>query len=289
MTDTATPVARAGQTVELIRANLGGLTPAERKVAEAVLRDPVAVIHQSVSELASLADSSASAVVRMCASLGLRGFQELKILLARESFSTEKQMLAAITREDSAAEAARKVLMGTAAALEQAAGVVDADQVAQIAQALRSARRIQLGAVGTSSPIAADAAHRLVTIGLDARFISDVHAQHVSARMLAPGDVFLAVSHTGSTTETLAAARAARAAGATVLALTSFASSPLTEIAHEVLVAGSAETSYRVEAMVSRIVHMTVLDAIFVAVSLHDANAEQHQQIAADVIIEHRL
>ena len=107
----------------------------------------------------------------------------------------------------------------------------------------------------------------MMTFGVDARFIADVHAQHVAARMLTPADVFFAVSHTGSTTETLAAARAARTARATVVALTSFATSPLTEIADHVIVAGSSETAYRVGAMASRIVHLTVIDAILVALS----------------------
>jgi len=265
------------------------LSPAERKVAEAVLRDPVAVIHLSVSQLAATSESSASSVVRMCTSVGLRGFQELKILLARESFSAEKQMLAAIDVADSPSEAARKVIAGTAAALEQSASVIEVARIAEVAHVLHEAHRVLFGAVGTSSPVAADAAQRMVTIGVDARHVWDVHAQHVAARMLKADDVFFVISHTGSTAETLAAARAASAAGASVVALTSFAASPLTEIADYVIVAGSAETAYRVEAMASRIVHLTVMDAIFVALSLRDENARVHQQLAAEIIIEHRI
>lgn len=283
------PSAGRSSVVERIRANQGSLSPAERKVADAVLRDPVDVIHLSVSELAELAGSSASSVVRMCVTLGLRGYQELKMLLARESFSVEKQVLAAIDANDSSAEAARKVVTGTAVALEQIASVVDFDQVALIAEVIGQAKRVLLGAVGTSSPVALDAAQRLVTLGIDARFISDVHAQHVFARMLTPGDVFLAVSHTGATKETLSAANAARAAGATVIALTSFATSPLTELAEHVLVAGSTETAYRVEAMASRIVHITVMDAIFVAIAVRNEKSSEHQRLAADVLIEHRI
>ncbi|MGW3954601.1 MurR/RpiR family transcriptional regulator [Streptomyces sp. NPDC004752] len=289
MTDTVTQNEQPGRTVELVRVNLNSLSLAERKVAEAILRDPVAVIHLSISELAALADSSASSVVRMCVSIGLRGFQELKIRLARESFSTEKQLLAAIDPGDTPPSAARKVIVGTAAALEQAASVIDFNAVARIAEALRGAKRVLFCAVGTSSPVAADAAQRMVTIGIDARHVGDVHAQHVAARMLTNEDVLFVISHTGSTTETLAAARAAKAAGATVVALTSFSASPLTEISDDVLVAGTAETAYRVEAMASRIVHITVIDAIFVVLSLNDASAVRHQKLAADIIIEHRI
>ena len=114
------------------------------------------------------------------------------------------------------AELAVRILRDFASALKDTAAVLDVGSVSGVVGELLAARRIQLGAVGTSAPVAADAAYRLTTLGLDATFVTDVHAQHVSARMLGPGAVFLAVSHTGSTFETLAAARAAKSTGARV-------------------------------------------------------------------------
>src|SRR5690625_3201778 len=110
--------------------------------------------------------------------------------------------------------------------------------------------------------LAFDGAYRLTTLGLPAFYVGDVHAQHIQARMLGPGDVLFAVSHTGSTFETLAAVRAARAAAAMIVAVTSFARSPLTELCDHAIVAGSAETRIRVEAVTSRLVHLPVLDAL---------------------------
>jgi DNA-binding MurR/RpiR family transcriptional regulator len=83
--------------------------------------------------------------------------------------------------------------------------------------------------------------------------------------------------------------RAASAAGATVISLTSFTHSPLTEMADHTLVAGSCETTHRIEAMTSRIVHLTVLDALFVLLVLGDPVAEQALAATADVLTEHRL
>ena len=58
----------------------------------------------------------------------------------------------------------------------------------------------------------------------------------------------------------MSAAQKARAAGATVVVLMSFQRSPLTRTAHVVLVAASAETAFRVEAMASRIAQLSVVD-----------------------------
>lgn len=289
MTDHTPVLTRTDSILERVRANASALTPAERRVADAVLADPVGVIHLSVSELAEVAESSAATVVRMCVSLGLRGFQELKILLARESMPAGRELPGAIDAQDGAAQLIHKVLGGTSQALERTAFALDPVVIEQLATILLDARRVLFGAVGTSSPLAADISYRLATIGIDAAFQPDVHVQHVTARMLQPGDVFFAISHTGSTFETLAAARAAKAAGATVIALTSFARSPLTELTDLAVVAGSAETAYRIEAMASRIVHLAVLDVIHVLLSLRAPRAAEAQALTADVLIEHRL
>ncbi|SMH28195.1 transcriptional regulator, RpiR family [Rathayibacter oskolensis] len=280
---------RATGITEHIRATLPTLSPAERRVATELLRDPQAVIHQSVTELALRAETSAATVVRLCTSVGLRGFQDLKITLARETIPTDQRVLGAILPDDDDRDIVRKVLGGSIAALEQAVSSVDTGAVTRIADTILGARRVHFGAVGTSAPLASDAAYRLTTIGIDATFHPDVHAQHVGARMLGPEDVFFAISHTGSTFETLATAKAARAAGATIVALTSFASSPLLDVVDHAVIAGSPEVAYRVEAMASRIVHLALFDAIFVLLTLRSPDSADYQNLTADVLIEHRI
>lgn len=276
-------------TPERIRARLTDFSPAERRVADAVLRDPFGVIHQSVSELAAIADTSPATVIRFCVSLGLRGFQALKITLASESVPSERRVLGEILPGDGVAEIVLKVMDGTARAVGQAGQTLDLSVLEAIAGQVIGARRVLFGAVGTSAPLALDTAYRLAQIGIDASFALDVHTQHVSARMLRPGDVFFAISHTGSTFETLATTRAAKLSGATTVALTSFSHSPLTEVADFSLIAGSAETAYRVESMTSRIVHFAVLDALFVTLAQRSSTSAEHMAMTEDVLIEHRI
>ena len=276
-------------TPERIRARLTDFSPAERRVAEAVLRDPFGIIHLSVSDLAAIAGTSPATVIRFCVSLGLRGFQELKITLASESIPSERRVLGEIVPGDGVAEITLKVMDGTARAVGQAAQTLDLSVLEAIAVHVVGARRVFLGAVGTSAPLALDTAYRLTQIGIDASFALDVHTQHVSARMLRPGDVFFAISHTGSTFETLATTRAAKLSGATTVALTSFSHSPLTDVADFSLIAGSAETAYRVESMTSRIVHFAVLDALFVTLALRSSTSSAHLAMTEDVLIEHRI
>ncbi|WP_155343442.1 MULTISPECIES: MurR/RpiR family transcriptional regulator [Acrocarpospora] len=288
--EAASPTAgRTAPILERLRAALGRLSPAERRVADAILRDPLGVIHQSVSQLAQSADASAATVVRLCTGLGLRGYQELKITLASQSIPAPARMHSDIAKDDDAHAIVRKILGGTSTALLRTAEALDSDVLAAIARRVMDADRVLLGAVGTSAPLAQDIAYRLTTLGIPATYVADVHIQHVTARMLGPRDLLFAISHTGSTFETLAVARAAKDSGAATVALTSFASSPLTELVDLSLVAGSAETSYRVEAMASRIVHLAVLDALYVAIALQHPRSAAGLAMTEDVLIEHRI
>lgn len=276
-----------GDVRNLIRTNLQGFSPAERRVADVVLAEPLAVLDASVTELADRASTSAATVVRMCTSIGLKGYQELKTRLAVEYVpDSDVDTEAAI---DTGARLTATLLRDFASALKDTAAVLDLDQVENLVGALLTARRIQFAAVGTSAMLAFDGSYRLTTLGLSAFYVGDVHAQHIQARMLGPGDVLFAVSHTGSTFETLAAVRAARSAGATVVAITSFTRSPLTELCDHVIIAGSAETRIRVEAVTSRLVHLAVLDALHVLIRHRLPDADTHLRAAADVLAEHRF
>jgi len=274
---------------ERVRSRSAGLSPAEQRVARTVLGDPVGVIHLSVNDLAELSGTSVGTVMRFCKSLELRGFQDLKIALARESIPAERQVVDDINDGDGPDEVIRKVLRASSQALSDVASDIDTGPLDRVADLLAATSRIVFVAVGTSAPLASDIAYRLTTIGLSAVFPADVHVQHVTARMLRPGDVCFAISHTGSTTETLAAARTASEAGATTVALTSFAHCPLTDIVDHFVVAGSRETSFRVESMTSRIVHLTVLDALVVLVTLRNRQAMAALEATADVLTEHRI
>ncbi len=216
--------------------------------------------------------------------------QDLKLRLAsetgRHAYSTSERL----STDGSPAAVPTAVLHSCADALSSAVDGVDTVAFSQAVEVLAAADHVLVVGVGTSAPLAQDAADRLRSIGLLAEAPPDAHVQHVCARLLRPAAVCLAVSHTGQTRETLTTVAAARRAGATTLAVTSFYHSPLTDLCDHALVAGSAETSQHVEARASRLVHIALLDALHAAVSL--ANPERTHTahaLAADSITDHRL
>ena len=80
-TEKASEVPHRSLVLERIRSRHGSLIPSEARVAERILADPEAVMYQSVTQLAGSAETSLSTVVRFCRSIGLSGFQDLKLAL----------------------------------------------------------------------------------------------------------------------------------------------------------------------------------------------------------------
>lgn len=282
------PGTPAGAVTARIRGHVPTLSRTGAAVATIILAEPRAVIHMTISDLAARSGTSVGSVVRFCQDLGFRGFQDLKLAIASDGPA------AAVTSpadsETMTSGVLHDVLTSSACAIAEVASTLDLAAFESATTTLSGARSVLVLGVGTSSPLASDAAYRLRMIGVRADAPSDPHAQHLAAALSGRGDVCLAVSHTGQTRETLQAVGAAQDAGASTIAVTSFFRSPLTELCDTSLVAGSAETKVRIEAMASRFAHLAILDALSAAVGIQLADhARAASATAADVITAHRL
>jgi DNA-binding MurR/RpiR family transcriptional regulator len=291
MTDSALFTTGASPIGSGIRSRLPELSPVEARVAQAILEQGDRLLYLSASEVSALAGAALSTVVRTCQTLGFKGFQDLKLSLAREGRPvTSEEIQGDVHPGDSPAAVLAKVRDGAREAVDLGIAHVDPGAFAAAVSAVSRARRVLCLGVGTSAPLAQDAAYRLLWVGIHADAPADAHVQHVRATVLGPEDLALVVSHTGSTRETVAAARAASSAGATVVAVSSFPRSPLAEVADITLVAATRETSYRVEALASRIAHLVVLDALWVAIAVQTGDeAFSRARRINDVISDHRF
>jgi DNA-binding MurR/RpiR family transcriptional regulator len=274
----------------ILRAQVPTLTRSGQAIAQVILNDPPAVIHMTITDVAEASQTSLASVVRFCKELGYKGFADLKINLAKHTLPEQQSLHEDVTSTDSPTTVLDKIVRSTAEAVQTATATVDPASFEQAVHVLAHTRRLLIAGVGTSSPIVQDASYRFRTAGLLTEAPIDNHGQHVSANLLTPDDTCLAISHTGQTRETIMTLTAAKDAGAHTITVTSFYRSPLTALADINLIAGSKETNYRIEAMSSRIVHTTVLDALFVAVNLKIPDqASAAQTRAAQAVASHRL
>ena len=293
--ETQSPGAELGQPRPVqaqIQAHLGSLTGADQRVARVFLEQPNIVIYRSASEVGEMANTSSATVVRCAQKIGFKGFHDLKLALANEFAIFEQTRADQSEQEDGDQRLAvlSRITRAGAESVRDAGALVDPEQFDATVNAIDGARRVVFFGVGTSAPLCQDAAYRFSAIGILAEAPGDVHVQHVTARLLSAEDVCVVVSHTGSTRETLVAAEAAKEAGAKTVAITSFATSPLTELVDHAIVAGTRELALRLEAMASRLAHLALLDALVVAVAgRNQERSEEALEIYAEVLGEHRL
>lgn len=275
-----------------IRSNLASLSETDARVAKLFLTQPNIVIYRSASEVGEMADTSSATVVRCAQKLGFKGFHDLKLALANELavFEQERADQAEVRDDTAGASILERITRAGAESVRDAGALVDADAFAAVVDAIDTARSVTFFGVGTSAPLCQDAAYRFSAIGVHTSAPVDAHVQHLQARLLTEEDLCIVVSHTGSTRETLTAATAARSAGATVVAITSFSRSPLTELADHVIVAGTRDLELGLEAMASRLAHLALLDALLVAAAARDTDrSDSALRTYMDILGEHRV
>jgi RpiR family carbohydrate utilization transcriptional regulator len=251
-----------------IKGILPSLFPAEQRVAEFILNNPEAIIHLSITEVAEESEVSESTVVRFCQNLGYSGYHELKITLARDLVTPVHQIHQDIEQGDSIVQVIDKVFRADIQALYDTERIIDPEEMERAVEAISSCRRIELFAVGNSLPIALDAEYRFIRIGLPCIVYRDAGTQAMSASLMRKRDVGLGISHSGSSKDTVEAMRLAHEAGATTICITNYSKSPIIQVSDIKLFTTSRETTFRDEAMASRIAQLAIVDALFVGVAL---------------------
>ncbi|OYX32355.1 MAG: transcriptional regulator [Caulobacterales bacterium 32-69-10] len=253
-----------------IKVTRQGMAPVAGRLADYILEDPARIVRMSVTEVAEAATMSFGAVVKFAKDLGLDGFQALKLSLAQESVRPVQYIHEDLDPSDDLVTATQKIFHSGIQALSDTLTVLDPKAMARAVEIFRSARQIEIYGIGSAKPIAEDAGYRMLRIGLNPRVVVDSHEQAISASLADPGVATLTISHSGATVETLAATRLAKEAGAKTVVITNFGKSPIQAHADVVLFTMARETTFRTEAMASRIAQLCVVDALIANLALAD-------------------
>ncbi|MFC4947663.1 MurR/RpiR family transcriptional regulator [Pseudonocardia sp. GCM10023141] len=262
--DAAVTVSPAGGVLAHIRSVLPSLLPTEQAVAGVFLDRAGDVVEMSSQQVADAAGASRATVVRTAQSLGFSGYQQLRVLLARDA--GPPQVPGAVPGTPGARVAS--TFAHVAASVPAMVALLDHADVERVVEALAVADRIVVVGNGLSAPLAVDFAARLVGIGRRAEAPPDVIGQQVSARHLRPGDTLFVISGSGANSASVRAAEAARTGGATVVLVTAFARSPLTSSADISLVVGMPDLTFHDElTLTSRIPQVILLEGLLAAVA----------------------
>ncbi len=257
--------------LDRIKACLPALAPAEQRVGRLVLADPRAFASLPVSELAERSHVSKPTVVRFCRSLGYDGLSDFKLKLAGSVNEGVPFIHRSVDSDDRPAEVMVKVIDNAVAAFlkyRNDASTVAIERASEaLAAAGRNQRRIEFYGVGNSGIVAQDAQHKFFRLGVHTAACSDGHMQVMSASLLGPGDCVVVISNSGRTRDLMDACDIARRKGATTIVITA-SGSPLAAQGQIHLAADHPEGYDRYSPMVSRLLHLAIVDVLATCVAL---------------------
>ncbi len=271
--------------LERIRAAIPALPPAEQRVAHLLLQDARSFATLPVGELAARSQVSKPTVVRFCRSVGYDGLADFKLKLAGSVNEGVPFVHRAVDDDDKASDIVVKVIDNAVAAMLRYRNAAGSQAIERAIAALTDTgrassqgRRIEFYGVGNSGIVAQDAQHKFFRLGVTATSVSDGHMQVMSATMLKPGDCAVIISNSGRSRDLLDVAEIARRKGATVIVITAsgslLAREALSAPQHVLLAADHPEDADRYSPMVSRLLHLLIIDILTTGVALRLGSAQ---------------
>jgi DNA-binding MurR/RpiR family transcriptional regulator len=264
----------------LIEKHRDQLSPAERRVADVVLRDPESVAFGTVATVARQAATSGASVVRLASRLGLDGFSALQAMVQGQ-LSRQLRPATERIRQPGPADVVGQVL---AAELDNVHATLDrvdrADFDGAVAALATSGGRVLLASGDASAGVLAQFGAELSMLR-DGVELLDGTEVAVSRRAATVGadDVAVVLDLRRYDRAVMALARRMAAAGATVVALTDRTLSPLAAVADTTFVV----TATGVGPFDSYVGALALLNAITAAVAarLRSSATERLDRIEA--------
>lgn len=258
---------RAPDILGVVKDRYSALTPGERSVADVILSDLQRATTAPNGEIATRAGVSQPTVMRFCRSVGCEGVRDFKLQLARSLAVGEAFLVqtAPQTSPDEAPPYWTSILSEAHGALHEVERQLSAAQVFAAADALAEAGRVTaFGLGGSSGTLAEEAQVRLFRYGVPVMACREPHIARMAAATLKPGDVFLALSSTGRTSEVIDAVSIAARYGAKTIAITR-PESDLARAADIALTVWIGEYPDALTPSASRFAFLAILDVVAAA------------------------
>jgi DNA-binding MurR/RpiR family transcriptional regulator len=232
----------------------------EKKVADWLFTHSGEVLPYSITDLASMCESSEATIVRFSKRLGCTGYQDLKITLARES---DKKVIApTITGADDCFSIFEKICNDAYMSLERTKRSLSAEAMTKAANAICDARRVVLIGLGTSAQVAEDASNKFLRAGCNSAAYADTHMQAIAVSQLRPGDTVIGISQSGASKDIVESMKVAKSRGAHTIAITSREKSPIARCSEIVLLTDTEETRHSSLGLNSHLSRIVVIDSL---------------------------
>jgi DNA-binding MurR/RpiR family transcriptional regulator len=263
--------------LKMIKEMMDKLPPSEKKIAEYILNNPKNTIDMTTHQLAEEANASSSAVVRLSKSLGLKGFQDLKLRIFGDLNIPTESVYRDIEANEGAESIISKITENSIKGIQETSEIIDINKLNDAVKAIEKSNKILFFGVGASSLVCMDAEQKFVRVNKNAYSSSDAHKMSVLVANLDKNDVFFGVSFSGETKEVFDIMKLAKRRGVITISLTKYGKSKISNLADiNLFTSNSKESPLRSSATSSRISQLHIIDLLFMcyAANYYDKTAQ---------------
>ena len=256
-----------------IRCHYNSLSKKRKRIADYILSHQDELLHSSINLLARKIGTNASAITRFCQALGFKGFSELKFYMEQEILSPFARN-DTITQADSIALMKQKMQAQDKEIIDDTITLMDEYDVQAAIAMIASASRLDIFAEGGSAASAMSAYTMFMQLAVPCRLYNDAFIAITSASQLNKGDIALGISYSGSASNTVNFLRVARERGASTLAITGYATSPITRLADITLYSSSKVKNDLRDMHIARMSELCIIGLLHVGAYSRTADSQ---------------
>lgn len=248
----------------MIKNAMDDLPESEKKTAAFILDNPNQVVSMTASELGEASDSSSSAVIRLCRSLGLRGYQELKIRVLGDLNSLYDASYSDIKKDDTIKSITQSLRNNAVKSIDETLQFLNEETIESCVDLIDKAGTILVYGVGASFIAAKDAHQKFIRVNKACYAMEDTHLNATMIANLRQDDLVIGISSSGETRETVRLVELAASKGINTISITKYGRTSLGKVSkYKLYTPSSIETPFRSAATSSRMSQLYIIDVLF--------------------------
>jgi DNA-binding MurR/RpiR family transcriptional regulator len=254
--------------LKMLQNMLEQLPASERKIAQYILENPRSILNSTVNDIGTQAKTSGAAVIRLCKSLGLNGFQDLKVRIAGDLVKPAEQGYRDIEPGESYFSIVQKTTSNSIQSIRDSEEIINYEELERAVQTLLPAQNVHFFGIGASNIIAKDAQQKFLRIQKNATAFTDTHLVATLIANAGKDDVVFAISHSGETAEVVKVMALAKERGVKTISLTKYGQSSVASLADiKLFTSYSGEAPFRSAATSSRLAQLYMMDILFLSMA----------------------
>lgn len=255
------------------------LTKGEQKVADYIYKNNDTIIYQSLKELSKNIGVGEATIIRFCNKIGLNGFQDLKLILAKESSES---------KDEEKYNYVDKVTNNIIEAINNTKNLLDTDLLNRVTDLIYDGKRILIYGVGSSGIAAQDMQSKLLRFGKMSLAVVDAHYQLMNSSTVNEDDLIIAFSLTGYTEDIIDSIKLAKENNATVVAITNHILSPVAELSDFVILTAGKESPIEGGSLAGKISQEYITDLICTTYAMRYKDEAQEMRLKTSKSISHK-